>query len=90
MTKNTPLRKKPIISASEIGQYTFCSLSWYLQKCGYPPQSHRLLSGKQAHIRLGRTLDVIQEQHMFAKKILLVGWLCFIVASFILLFEVLL
>ena len=41
-----------IISASEIGEYEFCSVSWYLNKEGYPRSgysSRRMETGREMH-----------------------------------------
>ena len=46
----------PYITASEIGQYHYCSLSWYMKKCGYRPKSPSLQSGIRHHHRYGTQL----------------------------------
>lgn len=55
-------KKTMILSASEIGQYSYCALSWYLQRLGYHPDSAALYKGKKMHYELGNTLDTIQKE----------------------------
>ena len=45
------------ISASEIGQFQYCSMSWYLQKCGFEPKSPFIEMGTRKHIELGKSID---------------------------------
>ncbi|MDG6228779.1 MAG: hypothetical protein QCH96_02305 [Candidatus Thermoplasmatota archaeon] len=45
-----------LFHASEIGQFHFCSIAWYLQRCGYRPESPFLKKGTQTHDRVGKNL----------------------------------
>jgi RecB family exonuclease len=54
------LRREPVLSASEIGDFTFCPQSWYLRRCGLPPAAEvarRLHRGRLRHQDLGRRTD---------------------------------
>lgn len=51
---------KHVISASEIGQYHYCSISWFLRRSGCIPHSSRLTEGKEKHVQLGETIATIQ------------------------------
>jgi len=44
------------ISASEIAQFHFCPMSWYLWKQGFSPASIHLKSGKMKHKKIGHLL----------------------------------
>jgi hypothetical protein len=46
-----------LINASEIGQFSYCSVSWYLQKSGYQPESPSLDEGLTKHRELGEIID---------------------------------
>ncbi|MBU0496469.1 MAG: hypothetical protein KKC68_07135 [Candidatus Thermoplasmatota archaeon] len=47
----------PVIRASEIGQYVFCSMAWQLSREGYVPDSPALERGAAAHRSLGVQLE---------------------------------
>jgi len=87
--QRSPL-KHDILNASEIGQYTYCSVSWYLQRCGYEPDSPWLETGKTLHKELGKTLDAVQENVRRSLIYALLGILLLIIACIILLYEVVL
>jgi len=57
MGKQSLPKKTMVLSASEIGQYIYCSYAWYLHRCGYEPESRFLDPGKQAHVALGNRID---------------------------------
>jgi len=73
-----------IIRASEIGQYCYCSMAWYLQRCGYAPESPLLKKGTQHHIDFGHSLDEIQQKTTSSFKVNIIGYL-FLFLSFVLL-----
>lgn len=80
--------KRIIISASEIGQYQYCSIAWYLQKCGYKPKSQSLEVGLQKHKRLGETIDKVNKNLIKSKVIALFGYIILFFSLLILIFEV--
>lgn len=44
-----------LFSASEVGQFTFCSVSWFLQRLGYrAPFSKKRSHGMKIHDEIGR------------------------------------
>ena len=46
--------KKPkIIASSEIGEYVYCPVGWYLHRTGHAPQSARIVQGTLAHFDMG-------------------------------------
>ena len=87
MTAHTTKEK---ITASEIGQYTFCPLSWHLQKKGYPPDSPALKHGYSSHIKLGTTITQLPVEHHRTQLYTILGIIFLILAIGIILAEVLL
>ena len=88
--KQTNFRDKDIIRASEIGQYHFCSIAWYLQKCGYEPKSPMLDLGTKKHEELGRVMVNTQKIINKSRAIAIVGYFLLLVGFMIFLFGVIL
>ena len=84
------LKNNDVIRASEIGQYYFCSMAWYLQKCGYAPESPYLELGAKKHIRLGEILDETESKTRKSNIFALIGYLLLICVVLIFIFEVVL
>ena len=80
MKEQKLLNKNEVLTASEIGQYTFCSISWYLQRCGYKSSSPLLEVGKKSHIKLGKTIDTIQYEIKKSKRFAVIGYLLLVLA----------
>ena len=83
-------RNTEIISASEIGQYQFCSVSWFLTKCGYKPNSPMIDNGLNKHKEIGEIIDFTQSNIKKSKLLSYVGYFTLIIAVIIFLFEVVL
>lgn len=88
--KQTYFKDTDIISASEIGQYHYCSVAWYLQKCGYEPKSPMLDIGIKKHLELGKVIDYTQANIRKTRAISIIGYLLLIIGVMIFLFEVIL
>ena len=88
--KRTFFRSTDIIRASEIGQYHYCSIAWYLQKCGYKPKSSMLDFGAKKHLELGKIMDYTQANIRKSRVIGIIGYLLLIIGFLILLFGVIL
>lgn len=73
--KDVKFGKSEILSASEIGQYQYCSMAWYLQKSGYKPQSHMLEVGEKKHKEIGIILDSTQTKVRTSRVLVIVGYL---------------
>ena len=58
-------QKSEVISASEIGQYEYCSISWDLARGGYKPTSKKLEIGTMMHVAIGKesTDEIIQSRY---------------------------
>ena len=83
-------KETDILSASEIGQYHFCSVAWYLQRCGYEPESPMLDIGTKKHAELGRIMDQSETKRKKGNIIGFVGYIILISAILIILFGVVL
>ena len=88
--RQTQLNRNKVLRASEIGQYMYCSIAWYLQRCGYEPDSPLLDTGRKIHVDLGNTIDDIQDEMRRSRRYALLGCLFLIVAIFFILYEVIL
>ena len=82
--------KKPIITASEIGQFHYCSISWYLQKCGYKPKSENIKRGFEQHKKLGIIIDQVNRRIRKSRIIGFLGFILLSISVFFLLIEVIL
>ena len=89
-TRQTSFKDTNIISASEIGRYHYCSIAWYLQKCGYEPKSPMLDIGAKKHVELGRIIDHTQTNIRRSRAFAIAGYLLLILGVLILLFGVIL
>lgn len=78
----------PIIRSSEIGQYLYCSMAWYLQRCGYQPQSKQLDEGTQKHISYGDSIDTIHHQKKRFSSYALLSIIFFVLALILIVLEV--
>ncbi|MFO7678086.1 MAG: hypothetical protein R6V50_06890 [Thermoplasmatota archaeon] len=56
------MKQSKLIRSSEINQYLYCPMAWYLQRCGYQPESVVLNEGVKKHVDLGENIDTIQTQ----------------------------
>lgn len=88
MNQKNSLKKNEIISASEISQYTYCSISWYLQRCGYESNSPLLNIGRKAHINFGKTIENIQIEIDRSKRLALTGYLLVTIGIIMIIFGV--
>ena len=86
--KATSYSDKEIIRASEIGQYHYCSISWYLQKCGYQPKSQMLDIGRKKHKEIGKIINYTQLNYKKSKAIARIGYFLMFIGFLIFLFEV--
>ena len=84
------LQNSDIINASEIGQYHYCSIAWYLQRSGFKPKSEFLDIGIKKHKELGLAIDEINYNTKKSMYFKVIGLLLLLVIFFIIVFEVLL
>jgi hypothetical protein len=79
-----------IISASEINQFCYCSIAWYLKKCGYEPKSKILDDGIKKHIRYGDSIDHVQSKMKKSLILELIGYLLLSIIIILIIFKVIL
>lgn len=84
MAKRT--NKSEVIAASEISQYVYCPVSWYLKRMGAPARSPYLERGIREHIGAGKRLSLLEKKDKSSRAfrlleyssllfaILLLGW----------------
>ena len=73
MGKRTKSNIADVLSASEIGQYLYCSRAWQLHRMGYEPESPFLEPGKQAHVMLGNQLDHLETRLWSSRWLTVIG-----------------
>lgn len=88
MNKDT--NKSEIITASEIGQYQYCSISWRLQRNGLKPDSSNLKKGIKNHISHGNTISYTNRLIKKSKILTIIGYLLLFFAILLILFGVIL
>jgi hypothetical protein len=88
MGKQSPRKKTDVLSASEIGQYIYCSCAWQLRRMGYEPESPFLEPGKQAHVALGETIDSLERKIQYSRWCALIGVVVLCLALLFFLFGV--
>jgi hypothetical protein len=86
--KSSDIFNSDIISSSELSQFNFCSVAWYLQKCGYEPKSHKINIGKKEHIKIGNIIDKTQKKINRVKNLTRIGYITLFLGILILIFEV--
>ena len=67
--------KKRVIKASEIGQYRFCSVAWFLQNLGHKPEGYEILTGMAKHAETGRVIEKTERMRSTYRLLLWAGLL---------------
>ena len=80
MSNDARRGKQGIIKASEIGQYKFCSVAWFLQKRGYTPESPLILAGRKRHVEIGDGLKMVWRMKRIFRILLWIGLLMIFLA----------
>jgi len=65
--------KRKTIRSSEIGQHEYCSIAWYLQRCGFKPDSKLLDKGSKVHVELGNKITTALSLERKSKTALYFG-----------------
>jgi len=84
------IKSSDIINASDIGQYHYCSVAWYLQKKGYRPISKDLEKGFLEHEKLGKIIEKTNNDIKKSLALKMLGVLLFILAIITIIFGVVL
>ena len=75
-----------LFSSSEVGQYTFCSVSWFLKRQGYQgPSSKKLVKKKSHGLRVHETIG--RKTHL-NRVMFRLGYYLFFIGIFILLLTI--
>jgi hypothetical protein len=67
--------EQPYLTASEVGQFTYCPEAWYLQRFGFSPDGdamQRLRDGTRQHERIGRTTERIVDTDALRRRLLII------------------
>jgi hypothetical protein len=88
MGKRSNSTSSDVLSASEIGQYIYCSYAWQLRRMGYEPESPFLEQGTQAHVALGDQLDTFEARLRFTRWYIVIGLVLLCMSLLLLLFGV--
>jgi len=81
-------RNSNVISASEIGQYEYCSVGWFLQRKGYKPDSPDLKKGLEKHRELGEIINKTEVSQKKSDVFAKIGYMLFVIAALIIILEV--
>ena len=90
MKDERKINRNIVISASEIGQYCYCSIAWHLQKQGYKPNSESLNVGQKKHDELGQSINDAERKMVKSRILELIGYMVLFLSILLLIFEVLL
>ena len=90
MGKRAVSNTSDVLSASEIGQYVFCSNAWRLRRMGYEPESPMLDQGTKAHAALGDQLDAFEVRIRASHWYITIGVFLVIIAVLLLFWGVIL
>ena len=78
------LTSKPILKASEVEQFSYCSVAWHLERQGYKPESPALQRGLEEHADLGGKIDSLSKAERTSKRLSYVGYTLLLLAIFVL------
>jgi hypothetical protein len=73
-----------VITASEIAQYAYCPISWYLKRSGSRPNTPGMVAGIREHAKVGAKIALVQRKEMDSRHFALLGFLALIIALLIL------
>ena len=73
-----------VITASEIAQYAYCPISWYLKRSGCQPNTHGMVAGMEKHAKVGVEISSVHRKEMASRHLGWLGFLAFIVALLVL------
>ena len=79
--------KSDVISASEIGQYVYCSVAWHLKRMGYEPESPKLEQGIEKHRKIGFKIDKIETKNRKSNIIAIAGYTILILTLLLIIYE---
>lgn len=77
MSEIRKLNKSEILKASEISQYSYCSVGWFLRRYGFTPSSESVKNGINIHAKIGEKIGAIKYKELSLKQTLFIG--CFLI-----------
>ncbi|QYZ78866.1 CRISPR-associated protein Cas4 [Methanofollis formosanus] len=78
----------PVVSASEIAEYSYCALSWQFQrsrKAPDPPVTPSIERGRRVHAEVGRTLSQVEQERRAFWLLVIAGYALLALALIVLL-----
>ena len=82
--------KSDIISSSELSQFNYCSVAWYLQKIGYEPKSPKIDIGLNKHVKVGKIIDKTKRRTRINRILASFGYLLLLLGIILLIIGVIL
>jgi hypothetical protein len=73
-----------VITASEIAQYAYCPISWYLKRSGCKPNTPGMIAGIEKHAKVGEKITLVQRKEKASRHFGLLGFLAIILALIVL------
>jgi hypothetical protein len=80
--------KNNVINASEIGQYKYCSVGWFLQKKGYKPDSVYLSKGLEKHRELGLNINRVEKKQKKSNIFKIISYIFLVLGILMIVLEV--
>jgi len=72
--------KKPVLKASEVGQFAYCSVAWHLERQGCKPELSALGKGLEEQVELGAKIESLSKAERTSKQLSYVGYALVLVA----------
>ncbi|EJG08105.1 hypothetical protein Metli_2164 [Methanofollis liminatans DSM 4140] len=64
----------PVISASEIAEYSYCAASWHFERNGRSTTSPSIERGNLKHAEVGRTLTTVEQERQIFWLLTILGY----------------
>lgn len=79
MNRSTRYQQRPLITATEIGEFVYCAKAWQLKRDGVVADSPKLESGRAFHTRHGAQLALAGRLRQAGLAVALAGGLLLLV-----------
>ena len=77
------LNRRRVINASEVGEFVYCPMAWYLKRCGEVPRGPRLDEGVAFHEQHETTVSLSAHLQKMGVRVSLIGLILLIVLALI-------
>lgn len=71
---------KPVLKASDVGRFAYCSVAWHLERQGCKPESSALEKGLEEQVELGVKTESLSKAERTSKQLSYVGYALVLVA----------